>query len=63
MAKKKTKTSTRYRRADTGQYTTEEYAKKHPKTTVKETDKVPRKRRASNQEQAHDRARNEKPAI
>ena len=31
----------RYRRADNGQYTTEDYAKKHPKTTVKETDKKP----------------------
>ena len=28
-----------YRRADTGQYTTERYAKTHPKTTVKETRK------------------------
>lgn len=35
----KTKKSTvRYRRADNGQYTTEAYAKKHKKTTVKETD-------------------------
>lgn len=40
--KPKPKTTTRYRRADTGQYTTEEYARKHPKTTVKETDKVVR---------------------
>lgn len=30
----------RYRRADNGEYTTEEYAKKHPKTTVKETEKI-----------------------
>lgn len=30
---------TKYRRADTGQYTTKKYADKHPKTTVKETDK------------------------
>jgi hypothetical protein len=29
-----------YRRADTGTYTTEEYANKHPNTTVKETDKI-----------------------
>ncbi len=35
-----TKTKTSYRRADTGQYTTPGYAKKHPTTTVKETDKV-----------------------
>jgi hypothetical protein len=27
----------KYRRADTGRYTTEKYAKKHPKTTVKES--------------------------
>ena len=38
MAKTTTKTS--YRKADTGTYTTEDYAKKHPNTTVKETDKV-----------------------
>jgi hypothetical protein len=36
MGKAKT---THYRRADTGQYTTEKYAKDHPRTTVKETDK------------------------
>ncbi len=36
----KSKTQTRYRRADTGKYTTTTYAKKHPKTTVRETDKV-----------------------
>ena len=35
----KTKKVERYRRADTGEYTTKEYAEKHPKTTVKETDK------------------------
>ena len=28
----------RYRRADTGVYVTEDYAKKHPKTTVREAD-------------------------
>lgn len=39
------KTIIRYRRADNGQYTTEEYAKNHPKTTVKETDKVTRKKK------------------
>jgi hypothetical protein len=36
-----------YRRADTGQYTTEQYAKKHPKTTVKETDPVVNKKKPS----------------
>ena len=30
-----------YRRVDTGVYVTEEYAKKHPHSTVKETDRVP----------------------
>jgi hypothetical protein len=29
----------RYRRADNGRYTTKEYAEKHKRTTVKETDK------------------------
>lgn len=38
---KKTKTQTVYRRADNGHFTTEGYAKKHPNTTVKETNKVP----------------------
>lgn len=33
----------RYRDAGDGQYVTKEYAEKHPKTTVKETDKVPAK--------------------
>ena len=32
------KSTIRYRKADTGQYTTKSYAVKHPKTTVKETD-------------------------
>lgn len=36
MAKK---TSTNYRSAVTGKYVTKTYADKHPKTTVKETDK------------------------
>mgnify|MGYP003605037814 CR=1 FL=1 len=36
---KATKT-TKYRDAEKGTYTTEDYAKKNPKTTVKETDKV-----------------------
>lgn len=31
----------RYRDAEGGQYVKKEYAEKHPKTTVKETDKVP----------------------
>jgi hypothetical protein len=30
----------KFRDAETGTYTTETYAKKHPKTTVKETDKI-----------------------
>jgi hypothetical protein len=29
----------KYRRADSGEYTTKEYAEKHPKTTIKETQK------------------------
>lgn len=29
-----------YRDAKTGEYVTPEYAKKHPSTTVKETDKI-----------------------
>ncbi len=37
MAKKST--TTHYRSAKTGQYVTKDYAKKHPATTVKETDK------------------------
>ena len=38
MAKKSTpKSPPKYRRADTGQYTTPRYAKAHPKTTVKES--------------------------
>ena len=35
----------RHRSAKTGLYVTEEYAKKHPTTTVKETDKVTRKKK------------------
>jgi hypothetical protein len=34
---KPSKTAPKYRRADTGQYTTPRYATKHPKTTVKES--------------------------
>jgi hypothetical protein len=41
----KTKKIQHYRKAGDGQYTTEEYAKKHPKTTVKETDKIPAKKK------------------
>jgi len=36
----KRKTRTNYRRADTGEYTTPGYAKKHPNTTVRETDNI-----------------------
>ena len=39
----KQKKVTHHRSADTGRYVTEEYARKHPKTTVKETDKVKQK--------------------
>ena len=31
------KSSPKFRRADTGRYTTPGYAKRHPKTTVKES--------------------------
>jgi hypothetical protein len=34
------KVAVRYRSAITGRYVTEAYAKKHPKTTVKERDKI-----------------------
>ena len=47
MPKTNTKTRTTYRRADTGTYTTEQYANKHPKTTVKETEKVVIKKKPS----------------
>ncbi len=46
MAKKKDKTVSRYRDAITGQYVTPEYAKKHKRTTVKETDKVTGKKKS-----------------
>jgi len=36
----KGKTQTKYRNAITGQYITKKEAEKHPKTTVKETDKI-----------------------
>lgn len=39
MGSKKPKEPPKYRDAGSGQYVTEDYAKKHPKTTVKETDK------------------------
>lgn len=35
-----TKKTIRYRDAEDGQYVKKEYAEKHPKTTVKETDKT-----------------------
>jgi hypothetical protein len=35
----KSEKTTRYRDADSGHYVKKEYADKHPKTTVKETDK------------------------
>lgn len=38
------KTVTRHRDAGDGQYVTKKYADKHPNTTVKETDKVKRKK-------------------
>ncbi|MFH0865780.1 MAG: multidrug transporter [Bacteroidota bacterium] len=41
----KAKTVKRYRKAGDGQYTTKQYAEKHPKTTVKETDKIPSKKK------------------
>ena len=39
MSKKSTTTPPKYRDAGTGQYVPKKYADKHPKTTVKETDK------------------------
>lgn len=44
MSKAKTTTKTNYRDAGNGRYVTETYAKKHPGTTVKETDKVTTKK-------------------
>ena len=38
---KKSKTTTLHRSAVTGKFVTEEYARKHPRTTVKEKVKVP----------------------
>jgi len=43
--KKKGGTIKRAREADTGRYTTLDEAKKHPKTTVVETDKKPTKKK------------------
>jgi hypothetical protein len=43
MGTKIKKTLTHNRSAVTGKYVSEEYAKKHPKTTVEEKDKVKRK--------------------
>jgi hypothetical protein len=39
--------ATNYRRADTGRYTTKKYAAKHPKTTVKETDRKKKSKKNS----------------
>lgn len=36
---------THYRDADKGTYVTKKYAEKHPKTTVRETDKLPVKKK------------------
>jgi hypothetical protein len=41
--KEKTKKVEHFRSSETGKYVTEKYADKHPKTTVKETDKIKRK--------------------
>jgi hypothetical protein len=38
------KMSKRYRDAETGEFITEDYAKKHPKTTISETIKKPAKK-------------------
>jgi hypothetical protein len=43
MGTTKQKTVTHHRSAETGRYVSKKYADKHPKTTVKETDKVKRK--------------------
>jgi len=45
MAKKSSSTTTvkHHRDAGSGEYVSENYAKKHPKTTVTETDKIKRK--------------------
>jgi hypothetical protein len=43
MAKKTSPQRELHRRADNGQFTTKEYAEKHPKTTVKEHRPVKRK--------------------
>ncbi|MBK8855126.1 MAG: multidrug transporter [Saprospiraceae bacterium] len=40
MAKGKVKKIERYRDAETGEYVKQSYAEKHPKKTVKETDKI-----------------------
>lgn len=39
------KKQVRHRDAETGKYTSEEFAKKHPKTTVKETDTIKPKKK------------------
>lgn len=40
MPKSKPNTRPNYRDATTGKYVSEDYAKQHPNTTVKETDKI-----------------------
>ena len=40
MAKGKIVKVEKHRDAETGEYVTKKYADKHPKTTVKETDKI-----------------------
>lgn len=39
------KTKTSYMKSDTGQYARKKYAESHPKTTVKETQKVQPKKK------------------
>jgi hypothetical protein len=43
MKTNKPKTVEHHRDAGTGKYVSKEYAQKHPKTTVKETDKIVKK--------------------
>ena len=42
-ASKPTPPPPKYRSAESGEYVTKKYAKSHPKTTVKETDKSKKK--------------------
>ncbi|MFA5229239.1 MAG: multidrug transporter [Candidatus Paceibacterota bacterium] len=39
MTKRSSGYSVRYRSAETGRYVSKKYAEKHPRTTVRETDK------------------------